>query len=196
MRAIADSAEPVERGNAKGAGEISVGAAAHGAFAQAKTHLPCEGLRALEKCRAHFALERRTIEPASDVEASPFVNRAKSMEAVFECAHVGSFQGAQIENGAGTFCNDVGASATLYDVGVDAHAAAGIVPLFDARELCSQFIDGVDPFFGRQARVGSAPMDNQFGRTDAFACGLQQAARSEGRFQNENSVAAAGFRFD
>src|SRR6266849_6456298 len=124
MCAVADSAEPIERWNAKSTGEISVRTAADGAFAQAQTHLQRERLRALEKCCAHFPLQRRTIEPAGDVEASPFVNRAKSMEAAFECAHVGSFQSAQIKNGTGAFCNHIGASAALYDVGVDAHTAA------------------------------------------------------------------------
>ncbi len=39
-------------------------------------------------------------------------------------------------------------------------------------------------------------MHDQFGCTDSFAGRLQQAARSEGRFEDEDGIAAARFRFE
>src|SRR6202008_5052739 len=76
------------------------------------------------------------------------------------------------------------------------HTAAGIVPPFDARKLSSQLMDGVNAFFGGEAGVRSAAAHDQFGFADALARGLQQAARTERRLQNEDRVTAARFGFD
>ena len=94
-------------------------------------------LRASEEGRAHPALERRAIEAAVNPQFCALMNGAQSMKASLNAAHVGSSQGSQIENGAGAFRNHVGACAALDDVGVDAHVAACVVPLFDAGDLGS-----------------------------------------------------------
>lgn len=71
MRAVAHGAEAVEGGNAKRGGEISVRAAADGAFAQREIHLLRDRLGAGEESRAHFAFEWRAVEAAGDFEAGP-----------------------------------------------------------------------------------------------------------------------------
>lgn len=89
MGAIADGAKTVQRGNAESAGEVSIRAAARGAFAQGKMHLLCERLRASKKrCRA-LALERRAVEAAPDLESGSFMYGAQSVKATFDAAHVG-----------------------------------------------------------------------------------------------------------
>jgi hypothetical protein len=96
------------------------------------------------------------------------VNRAKGAEAALELAHIRKPQRSEIENGAGTFRNDIDACATFNDIGIDGYAAAVIIPLFDARELLGNLMNGIDPFLGRQACVRSAAMHNQFGLANAL----------------------------
>ena len=67
--AVADGAEAVEGGDAERGGEISVRAAADGAFAQGKIHLLRDGIGASEESSAHFAFERRAVEAAGYLEA-------------------------------------------------------------------------------------------------------------------------------
>src|SRR5438093_12655080 len=97
------------------------------------------------------------------------MNRAQGTQAPFQAAHVGSVKRTEIENGAGAFRDDIGAR-TAFDVpGVDGDAAAKIVPFLDASELLSQFVNGVDPFFRREAGMRSPAMHNQFRFADALA---------------------------
>jgi len=98
------------------------------------------------------------------------------------------------KNGARAFGNYVRACAAFDDAGVDGDAAAKIIPSFDARELARQFVDGVDTFLRCETRVRGAAMHDQFGFADSFARCLQQAARAEGRFDDENGIASARFR--
>src|SRR3989442_12267015 len=67
---------------------------------------------------------------------------------------------AQIENSAGAFRNDVGASAAFNDAGVDGEAAAKIIPFFDAPELPRQFVNGVDPFLRCETRMRCPAMND------------------------------------
>src|SRR6266581_595107 len=196
MGAVPDGAEAVQGGDSESACEISVGAAACGALAEGKIHLLCERLRAGKERRGDLTFKRGAVEAAGNFQFCPFMDRAQRVEAAFDAAYVGISQGPQIQKGASAFRNHVGAGAAFDDVGVDADAAAGVVPLFDARELRSQFVDGVDAFFRREASVGSAALHDEFRLTNAFARGLQQAARAEGRLEDEDDIAAARFGFD
>ena len=110
--------------------------------------------------------------------------------------HVGDAGGAEIGYGAGAVGDYVGARATFDDVHVDGGAALRIIPICNTRNLVREFVDGVDAFFGGEACVRGAAMDDEFGFADAFARGFQQAAGAEGRFEHEDGVAAAGFGFD
>jgi hypothetical protein len=58
------------------------------------------------------------------------------------------------------FGNHIGAGATLDDIRVDADAAAAVVPPFQASELRSEFVDSVDAFFGSEACVGRAAVND------------------------------------
>jgi len=86
--------------------------------------------------------------------------------------HVCNAERAKIEDGSGSLGNDIYASAAFDDVGVDADAAAKVVPFLDAPELTRQFVNCVDAFLRRQACVRSAAVDDQFGFTYTFASGL------------------------
>ena len=94
------------------------------------------------------------------------------------------------------FGDDVHARPAFDHVGVYADAAAQIVPLLDASELARELVNRVDAFFRREAGVRGAAVDDEFGFADAFAGGLEQAARPERRFEHEDGVAAACFGFD
>ena len=64
--AVANRAEAVERGDPESGREISVRAAAGGAFAQEEIYLLGKQLGPGEQSGAHFAFEGRTIEAAGD----------------------------------------------------------------------------------------------------------------------------------
>src|SRR5713226_2223312 len=196
MRAVADSAEAVESWNAERGGEVSVRAATDGAFAQGKIHLFRERLRAGEESRAHFAFERRTVETAGGFKASSPIKWTQSVQAAFQTSHVGNAKRTQIEYHARAFRDYVHARAAFDYAGVDGDAAAKIIPSFDARDLPRQFVDSVDPFLRRETRMRGAAMHDQFSLADALAGRFQQAARAEGRLEDEDGVAAARFRFE
>jgi hypothetical protein len=145
MSAVANGAEAIERWDPEGAGKVSIRAAANRALTKGKIHLLCKGFGAREEGRAHFAFKRRAAETTGDFEPSSFVNRAKGVEVALEIAHVRNPQSPQIQNGARPLRNDIGACAALDDIGIDRHAAAVVIPLFDARELLGKFVNGVNP---------------------------------------------------
>lgn len=124
------------------------------------------------------------------------VNGAKRVEATLQIVHVGNAKGAEIEDRAGAIRDDIGARAAFDDASVDGDAASKIVPFFDARELLRQFVNGVDPFLRREAGVRGAAMHDQCGLADTLARGFQQAARTIGRLENEDSIAAARLGFE
>src|SRR5689334_14341639 len=169
MSAISDSAEAVEGGNAESGGEIAVGSASGSAFTDRQTHLTCETLCAREKSCAVFALERGTVEAARDFEFCSSENRFEGVQFFFKAVHIGNAESAQVESCAGGFGDDIEPSAASDDVCVDGDAAAQIVPLRDLRDLEREFVNGVDAFLWREARVGSFAADEEFGFADAFA---------------------------
>jgi hypothetical protein len=167
--AIADGAEAIECGDAQCGGEIAVGATPDGAFTKRKTHLRGERFGASEKSCAHSAFEWGAIEAAGDFQASAPVDRAESVQAALQDAHVGNAHRAQIKNGSGVFGDDVGARAAFDDAGIDGYTPAKIVPFFEARELRRNFVDGVNSFLGRETCVRGAAVHCQFGLADSFA---------------------------
>ena len=193
---VADGAEAVEGGDAEGGGEVAVGAAAGGGFAEGEAEFTGDGFGAREEGDAVFAFERGAIEAAVDFEFCAAMDGLQGMEALFEGAHVGAAPGAEIEPGCSAVGDDVGAGAAGDDVGVNGDAAAEVVPLFQAGDLRGEFVDSVDAFFGREAGVGSAAMDDKLRFADTFAGSFQQAAGAKRRLQNEHSVAAPGFFFN
>src|ERR1700694_3840659 len=196
MGAVADGAEAIEGGDAERGCEISVRATAHGALAQGEIHLLRERFGASEKGCAHFAFERRAVEAAGDLQAGSPVKWAQGMQTAFHGAHVGNPHGTKIKNSARAFRNYVRARAAFDDAGVDGDAAAKIIPPFDPCELPRQFVDGVDTFLRCETRVRGAAMHDQFGFADSLAGRFQQAARAEGRLDDENGITAARFRFE
>jgi len=82
------------------------------------------------------------------------------------------------------------------DAGVDGDTTAKIVPFFNARELLRQFVNGINTFLRCETRVRGAAMHDQLSFTDSLARRLQQAARAERRFEHEDGIAAARFRFE
>src|ERR1700704_2679822 len=98
MRAIAHSAEAVQSGDAQRGGEISIRAAANGAFAQREIHLLREGFGAAEEGCAHFAFEWGAVEAAGDFKSGSPVKWPQSVQAAFQAAHVGNAKRTQIEN--------------------------------------------------------------------------------------------------
>src|ERR1700682_6102295 len=196
MSAVAHGAEAIEGGDAERRGEISVGAAAHGALAQGEIHLLRERFGAGEEGCAHFAFERRAVKTAGDLQAGSPVKWTQGVQTAFHAAHVVNPHGTKIKNSARVFRNYVRARAAFDDAGVDGDAAAKIIPSFDPCELARQFVDGVDTFLRRETRVRGAAMNDQFGLADSLAGRFQQAARAEGRLYDENGIAAARFRFE
>ena len=55
---------------------------------------------------------------------------------------------------------------------------------------------GVDALFGGKAGVRSAALNEQFGFANSFTRGLQQPARTEGRLEDKDGIAAARFGLD
>lgn len=139
--------------------------------------------------------EGRAVEAAGNFQPGATVKRTQAAQAIFEAAHIGDAKRAQIENGSGTFGDYVGARAAFDDSGVYGDAAAKIVPFFDARKLMGQFMDGVDAFLRREAGVRCAAVDGEFGLADSFARSFQEAAGTEGGFEDEDGVATARFGF-
>jgi hypothetical protein len=196
MSAVADGTETVESGDAEGGGEIAIGASAGGAFAQSETHLRGERSGFGEERGTALAFERSAIETAANFEFCAGKAWTKRVEFTFEAAHVRDAERAEIEDGAGTFGDDVRTRSAFDNVGVDGHAASEIVPLLDARQLARKFVDGVDAFLWGEACVRGAAMNDEFGFAYAFASGLDEAFWAEGRFEDEDGIAATSFRFD
>ena len=196
MRAVADCAEAVERGNTKSGGEITVGTSARGGFAKGETQLSGEGFCAGEEGGAVFSLKRRAPKSASDFKFGAAVNWLKGVKAGFESAHVRRTPGAQVKSGHGAIGNDVGTRATLDDVGIDGDAAARAVPTFDAGNLRGEFVDGVDAFLRGEAGMGSAAVNDKLRFADALAGSFDQAAGTKRGFKHEDRVAAAGLVFN
>ena len=130
MGAVADGAEAVERGNAEGGGEVSVGAAAGRGFAEGEAEFAGDGFGTGEEGGAVFAFEGRAIEAAADLEFRAAMHGLQGVETLFEGAHVRVAPGAEIERGLGAVGDDVGAGAAGDDVGVDGDASAQVVPFF------------------------------------------------------------------
>jgi len=95
------------------------------------------------------------------------------VEAFFYRVHVGGAPGTQVQHGTGVFGYYVGAGAAFDDVGVDADAAAQIVPFFDANDLGGEFVNGVDAFLWGQAGVGGAAINGELGFAHTFTRGFQ-----------------------
>lgn len=88
MSAVADGAEAIERGDAESGGEIAIGAAAGGAFAQGEPHLCGERFGFGEERGTAFVFERGTIEAAANFEFCTGMAWTKRVESSFEAAHV------------------------------------------------------------------------------------------------------------
>ena len=155
-----------------------------------------EGFGDFEKCGAHFAFEWVAGVRAANFEARAWEIRLQRVELMLDAAGIGGAGGAKVDDGAGAIGDYVGARAAFDDVHVDGGAALRIIPFCNARNLVSEFVDGVDAFFGGQAGVRGAAVHDNFGFADAFARGFYQAAGAEGGLQDEDGVAAAGFGFD
>lgn len=179
VSAVTYCSEAVERGDAESGGEIAVGATACRGFTYLQAHLRGESFCAGEKRGAVFAFQWRAIEAAGDFEFGAAVNGFKGLKAFFEGVHVGSAPGAKIENGFGVFGDDVGTCAAPHHIGVDGDSTAKIIPLLDARNLRSQFVNGVDPFFGRQAGVRGTTMNHNLRFAHTFARSLDEPAGTQ-----------------
>src|SRR2546430_16858440 len=88
MSAAAHGAEAVERGDPESGREISVRAAAGGAFAQREIHLLGKQLGPGEQSGAHFAFEGRPVKASREFKPSASLKCAQSMRAHFEAVHV------------------------------------------------------------------------------------------------------------
>jgi hypothetical protein len=196
MSAVADSAETVESGDAESGGKIAIGAAAGSAFAQSETHLRCERFGFGEERGTAFVFERGAIEAAANFEFCTGMAWTQRVEFAFEAAHVRDAERAKIEDGAGTLGDNVRPGSAFDNVCVDGHAAPEIVPLLDVRKLPRKFVDGIDAFLGSEARVRGAAMNDEFSFAHTFAGGLEEALWAEGRFEDEDGIATASFRFD
>ena len=189
--AVTDSAKAIESGDTESSGEVAVGAATSRSFAERKAHLLGERFGAEKKSGAVLALERRAVKTAADFEFCATTNRLQRTEALLQCAHVRDTPGAKIEIDFGAVGDDVGARAAIDDIGVDGDAVTRIVPFFDASNLRSEFVNSVDAPFRVETGVGGTAVNHEFGFTDALARGLDQSARTEGRLEHEDGVAAA-----
>src|SRR5215472_10310903 len=134
--------------------------------------------------------------PAMHSPSERFICFARDLARENDAAHVGRPQGPQIEYGAGAFGNHVRARAALDDVGVNADAPSWDVPRFDARKLRGQLVYGIDALFRSEARVGSAPLHDQFGFSNALARRFDQPSGTEGRLEHEDGIAAACLGFE
>ena len=149
-----------------------------------------------EKRGAVFMFERGAIEAATHFEFCARKNGTKRVQFALEAAHVRNAERAKIEDGAGSFGDDIYASASFDDVGVYGDAAAQVVPLLNALELTRKFVNGVDAFLRREACMRGATVDDEFGLAYALASGLEQSAWAKGGLKYKDGIAAAGFGFD
>ncbi len=193
---MADGAEAVESWSADRAGEIAVGAAAGGAFAQKYAHSRGQGFGFGEKRGAGFAFERGTIETSANFELRARKNWTQSVQTALDAAHVREAKCAKIEDGFGTFGDDIYACAAFDDVRVHSDAATRIVPSLDPSKLARQFVNRVDAFFWRETCVRGAAVDDELDLAHAFASCLEQSLRAEGRLKDKDCIAAAGFGFN
>ena len=169
VRAVAHSAEAIERGNAESGGEISIGATTGWAFSQRKSHLLRERFGAQIKRGALFALERRAVKAAADFQSCAAADGLQRTETLFQSAHIGQTPGAKIDIYFGAIGDDVGACAALDDVRIDGNAVAEIVPFFEASDLRGEFVNGVHALIGIESGVGGATMHHEFDFAHTFA---------------------------
>src|SRR5579859_875888 len=196
MGAVADGAEAVEGGDAKRCGEIAVRGAAGRAFTKCDAHLRGQFFCSCKKSRADAALKRSAGEAAGDFEFCAAKNRFEGVQLFFDGAHIGAAKRAEIDRGSRLFGDDVDARATFHDVSVHGYAAANVVPRKYFCQLQSQFVNGVDAFFRREAGVRSFAAHDELRFADSFARRLEQARWSERRLRHEDGVAATRFRFE
>src|SRR3974377_64643 len=90
----------------------------------------------------------------------------------------------------------VGTGTALNEVGVDTDTATRIVPLFNARDLRGALMNGIDAFFGCEAGVRGAAVDDESCFADTFAGSFQKTPRTERRFEDKDGIASASFGFD
>ena len=144
---------------------------------------------------AVFAFERRAIEAAAQLKFDATSNCFQSAESFFQSAHVGVTPGAKIKINFGAVGNDVGASAAIDEIRIHGNAVTRIVPFFDPGDLRGEFMNSVNAPVRIQASVSGAAMDDEFDFTNALAGSFDHATSAERGFQNKNSIAALGFRF-
>ncbi len=196
MRAVADSAEAIERRNPKGRCEITIRTTAGCSLTQRKTELFGKRGSASVENGALLAFERGAIKAAMNFELCATMDGLQRMETLFEGTHVCGVPGTKIESSPSHFRDDVDTGATFDDIRIDGYTAAVIVPLFDARDLCGEFMNSINALFRGQARMRGATMNDDFGFADAFAGSFYQTTWTERRFENEDGITTAGFRFD
>ena len=133
----------------------------------------CERFSASKKRSAVLAFEGWAVKAAMEFEFCTAMDRLEGMKALFESAHVGEGPGAEVEGGSSAIGDNIGARTAFDDVGVDGDATARIVPFFDSRNLCGQFVNGVNAFFRCESGVRSASVNDELRLADPFAASLQ-----------------------
>src|SRR5579872_5406575 len=130
MSAFADAAKAVERGDAEGGGEVSVGTSANGGFVELPADFLRDGLRFLvESGDAFGALHRKTVDAAFNVELAEFVERFQSSQLAIESFCLLHFFDADVDLDAGFGGDDVGARASANHSRIHRDAVAKIVQL-------------------------------------------------------------------
>jgi len=193
---IADRSQAIEGGDAERGGEISVGAAARGAFAESVARLSSEQFCPGEERGADSTFHGCAVKSAVNFEARATKGWPQRMQAALEPVHVRRVKCAKVEHSASALGNDVDARAAFDDIGVDADTAPRIIPFIETSDLRGELVNGVDAFFRRKSGVGRTPVNDKFGFADAFPRGLEKTTRTERGLEDENCFAATRFGFD
>jgi hypothetical protein len=197
VRAFADGAEAVERGNAEGRGEIAVGAASGRSFAEGETHFAGEPLPEAEQLNdAGGALERRAIDAAGDFDARTFEDGFERVELAIDQGRIGGAGDANIHAREGAIRNHIRVFSRFDDGGLHGDAAARMIEAHQALDLQGELVDGVDAFLGIDAGVSRAAGNEQLGVADTFALRFHAAFGTERGLEDQDGIAAERLALD
>src|SRR5580698_8106551 len=124
MRAVTDSAESIQCGDAKASGEVSIRASTDCGLFELPVHLFSDGAGLLVK-RRHFRspLHGRTIDSSADLQFALTIERLQGTESSIDASGVFDAGNAHVDHGTGFGGDYIRPRTTLHGSGVKRDAA-------------------------------------------------------------------------
>jgi 3-hydroxyacyl-[acyl-carrier-protein] dehydratase len=187
VRALADAAHAVKRGNAKAGGKISVRAAAHSGFVELPSYFTGDGLSFfVERGDPGGSFHGEAVDAAGNFEFAVFIEGLEGAKFAVDSGGLFRALDAHVDGNGGVRGDDIGAASPLNHAGIHRHALAQIVQLGDCCDLAREFENRTVSLARIESGMGRDAFYTQSVFAYAFAGGFDGAAKSGGRFEHQH----------